>query len=101
LIYLPQLNLLIKKKAKASEKLHCEVPYSSANKKEKLKLVFGLEINSIYVALTELMLIPDWDKILFLSASPVQELFPSLSIVGSQLLHHRLIILRRWQKGSW
>jgi hypothetical protein len=38
--------------------------------------------NSIYVALTELMLIPDWDKILFSkSASPVQELFPSLSIV--------------------
>jgi hypothetical protein len=54
------------KKAKASEK-NCEVPYSSeANKKEKLKLgVLGWKSNSIYVALTELMLIPDWDKIFF------------------------------------
>jgi hypothetical protein len=44
--------------------------------------VLGWKSNSIYVALTELMLIPDWDKILFSkSASPVQELFPSLSIV--------------------
>jgi hypothetical protein len=46
------------------------------------------------------MLIPDWDKILFSkSASPVQELFPSLSIVLGLLLYlHRLIILRRWQR---
>jgi hypothetical protein len=51
----PAVKSLIKRQKHLK---NCEVPYSSeANKKEKLKLdVLGWKSNSIYVALTELML---------------------------------------------
>jgi hypothetical protein len=64
--------------------------------------VLGWKSNSIYVALTELMLIRIGIKYCFLSQHPQsRNCFHHLVSCCWELLlylHHRLIILRRWQR---
>ncbi|MNT14716.1 hypothetical protein D3C72_1497310 [compost metagenome] len=71
------------RKANASEKLHCELPYSSdAKRKSTLKFdEIGTKSNSRTVALTEFMVIPAAASTFSKSVSPTHAgVFPSLRI---------------------